>query len=60
VNKADIATKAKMAKAKVVKPMAILHQLKTKEEGLQFIKEMGYKSSFAYVNRDKFKCFESL
>jgi len=52
--------KAAMAKEKLIKPMRVLHELKTKEEGLEFIKAMGYKPSFAYLNRQRFKCFESL
>lgn len=56
----NIPEKARMAKAKLVKPFAILHTLKTKEEGLEFCNEMGYKQTFAYINRDKFNCFESL
>lgn len=57
---ADIATKARMAKEKVIKPMAVLHTLETKEEGLEFIRQMGYKPTFAYLNRHRFKCFESM
>jgi len=51
---------AKMAKAKLLKPMAVLHSITSKDEGLSFVKEMGYKPSFAYINRHRFKCFESL
>ncbi len=56
----DIPTKAKMAKEKLIKPMRVLHELTTLEEGIEFCKEMGYKSTFPYVNRNRFKCFESL
>lgn len=58
--KAPISEKVRLAKAKMVKSMAVLHTLETKEEGLQFCNEMGYDKRFPYINRHRFKCFESL
>ncbi len=53
-----------MAKEKLVKSFAILHTFNNDEEGkrqgLEFCKEMGYKPEFAFINRHKFRCFESL
>lgn len=59
-NSADIPTKARMAKAKLVKSFRVLHSLETKEEGLAFCNAMGYDPRFPFINRHKFKCFESL
>ncbi len=56
----DIPTKAKLAKEKLLNAFRVLHSLQTKEEGLQFCNEMGYDKRFAYINRHRFKCFESL
>lgn len=62
--KADVKTKAKLAKEKMVKSFAMLHTFNNDEEGkkqgLEFCKEMGYKPEFAFINRHKFRCFESL
>lgn len=61
---ADIPTKARMAKAKMVKAFAVLHTFNNdeagKQAGLDFCNEMGYNPKFAYINRHQFRCFESL
>ena len=48
---------AKLCKLKLLNPFAVLHRLKTKEEGIKFVSLMGYKSSFVHVNKKRFKCF---
>lgn len=56
----DIQTRARMAKDKLIHPFHALHAITTKEEGLAFCNAMGYDPRFPYINRHKFKCFESL
>lgn len=56
--RSSLEDKAMMAKEKLINPFWVLHQLKTKEDGLAFIELMGYKKGFAYLNKDKFKCLQ--
>ncbi len=56
----DVKERARMVKAKLLGSFHTLHAIQTKEEGLEFCNEMGYDPKFAYINRHKFKCFESL
>lgn len=62
--KADIPTKARMAKDRLIKSFAVLHTFNNDEEGkrqgFEFCKEMGYKDTFPYLNRHLFRCFESI
>lgn len=62
--KADIPTKARMAKDRLIKSFAVLHTFNNDEEGkrqgFEFCKEMGYKDNFPYINRHLFRCFESV
>jgi superfamily II DNA or RNA helicase len=51
---------AQMAKSKLLSSMKVLHSIEDEKQGIEFCKEMGYKKSFPYVNRHRFKCFEKL
>lgn len=46
-----------LCKAKQLNPFAALHRFKTEAEGKEFVRLMGWKPSFVWVNRMRFKCF---
>lgn len=50
--------KVDLCKAKVISPFWVLHQMTEIEEAKQFIKMMGYKQGFIFLNKDKFKVFQ--
>jgi superfamily II DNA or RNA helicase len=56
----DLYKKAKLAKQKIISPFWVLHQLTDINEARHFIKLMGYKKGFEYVNKNKFKVFQNV
>jgi superfamily II DNA or RNA helicase len=55
---ADIAAKAKLAKAKVISPFWVLHNCKSKDEALQFVSLMGWKKGWLFHNAKRFKILQ--
>ena len=55
----DIYRKVQLVKAKQVKPSYVLHQLRTRAEGIEFIRQLGYKPGWLYHNAGRYKCFQS-
>lgn len=53
----DIFMKAQLAKAKVIKPAWVLHNLRNKEEAMLFVKLLGYSDGWLFYNRARFKVF---
>lgn len=47
-----------LSKEKKIKPFFALHTLTTKEEGEEFVKQMGWKPGFVFHNKHRFKCFQ--
>lgn len=58
-SKMDILKKAILAKQKIISPFWVLHQLTDINEARHFIKLMGYKKGFEFVNKNKFKVFQN-
>lgn len=58
--RSDIYKKAVMAKAGVISPFWVLHQMTKADvvEGTLFVKLMGWKSGFIYMNKKRFKVFQ--
>lgn len=59
VSPGDIYRKVQLVKAKQVKPSYVLHQLRTRAEGIEFIRQLGYKPGWLYHNAGRYKCFQS-
>jgi superfamily II DNA or RNA helicase len=55
----DIARKVQLVKSKQAKPSYVLHQLRTRAEGIEFIRQMGYKPGWLFHNAKLYKCFQS-
>lgn len=55
----NIFDKVKLSKAKVISPFWVLHQMTDINEARYFIKLMGWKSGFEYLNKNKFKVFKN-
>jgi superfamily II DNA or RNA helicase len=56
--KSSVEQKAEMAKAKLISPYWVLHQLKDRNEALEFVKLMGYKKGWVFMNKDRFKVLQ--
>lgn len=50
--------KVRMAKAKLISPFWVLHNMTDKDEAIEFCKKMGYKKGFIFHNKDRFKVFK--
>ena len=46
--------KAEMAKAGLIKPYWVLHNLNSIEEAARFIELMGWKKGWLHINRERF------
>jgi superfamily II DNA or RNA helicase len=57
--RSDIEMKVKLSKAKVISPFWVLHNLTNITEAREFIRLMGYKKGFEYMNKSKFKVFQN-
>ena len=51
---ATLEEKAEMAKAGLIKPYWVLHNLNSIEEAKRFVELMGWKPGWLYINRDRF------
>ena len=58
-NDADLVTKAKLCKAKMMKASVVLHSLNDIVDAREFIQLMGYKSGFEFTNKDRYEVFGS-
>ena len=54
----DLAGKAKLCKAKVLNPRALLHRMTDRREALEFVKLLGYSGSWVHVNKRFFKVLQ--
>ena len=52
--RSDLAAKAMMCKAGVIKPFWVLHQLETRAEAQEFVRLLGYKPGWWYHNESRF------
>jgi len=57
-SKSDLRMKAEMAKAKVISPFWVLHNLEDRNHAIEFCQLMGYKSGFIHHNKERFKVFQ--
>jgi len=57
-NRSDLITKAEMAKAKLISPFWVLHNMSNKQDAIEFCNLMGYKLGFVHHNKQRFKVFE--
>lgn len=53
---ASLEEKARAAKAKLISPYWVLHKLNSRSEAEEFVRLMGYKKGWIYMNKDRFKC----
>jgi len=51
---ATLEEKAEMAKAGLIKPYWVLHNLNSMDEAKRFVELMGWKPGWLYINRDRF------
>ena len=49
---------AEACKEKVIKASWVLHNKTNKEDAREFLKAMGYKKSFEFVNKKRYKVFQ--
>lgn len=56
--RSDLHKKAEMAKEKLISPFWVLHQMTDILQAREFIKLMGWKPGFEYMNKNKFKVFQ--
>ena len=49
---------AAACKDKTIKASWVLHNKTDKEDAREFLKAMGYKKSFEYVNKKRYKVFQ--
>ena len=57
--KSSLEEKAMMAKAKLISPYWVLHNLQTRSEAEEFVKLMGYKKGWIHMNENRFKCLKN-
>jgi superfamily II DNA or RNA helicase len=55
---ATLNEKSVMAKAGLIKPSWVFHNLNTREEALHFAALMGYKKGWEYYNKDRYKALQ--
>jgi superfamily II DNA or RNA helicase len=57
-NNAGLEEKSRMAKAGLISPYWVLHNLTDRSEALEFINLMGYKKGWVHMNKDRFECLK--